>query len=211
MDYYNNLNSPDYIFNVLENAYKNNDINLYRKTVDDNIDNIQDAINDYYLEDLFKHGSRKQIIFWLTYPNVDLLLSDILNLAPENEDLFQIAINKPNINMDTFKDDLYLLNERIEQEPNNNVRQLLLNRLNAVQNKINNISNNNNKIHRLTFDEAIFILSNNGFTRFDFLPQHQNNKRYPNTYIGTFFDKDGQMYLVELKYKQDTNEILPPI
>ena len=62
----------------------------------------------------------------------------------------------------------------------------------------------------ISFDAVKTKLSNGSFNRFDFLPQYQTVPHNFANYIASFYGKDGNIYLSELRYDQSTNEIFPP-
>jgi alpha-tubulin suppressor-like RCC1 family protein len=63
----------------------------------------------------------------------------------------------------------------------------------------------------IPFNEAARKLNAGEFLRFDFLPKYQSIPHKQGNYIASFFDRSGDIYLVELQYNQTTNQINPPI
>jgi hypothetical protein len=66
-------------------------------------------------------------------------------------------------------------------------------------------------ILQLTFNELVQKLNNGDIIKFDFLPQYQYKPYKLGNYIGSFYGRDGYIYLVEVQYNQATNQIFPPV
>jgi formylmethanofuran dehydrogenase subunit E len=63
----------------------------------------------------------------------------------------------------------------------------------------------------ISFNEIVTKLNNGDFLFFKFLPEYQNIPHNQYNYIATFYGKDGNIYLIELQYNQETCQISPPI
>lgn len=68
-----------------------------------------------------------------------------------------------------------------------------------------------NNIHLISFDEAARKLNVGDFINFNFLPEYQVIPHNLRNYIASFYDTNGNIYLAELQYDQNTNQILPPL
>jgi alpha-tubulin suppressor-like RCC1 family protein len=62
-------------------------------------------------------------------------------------------------------------------------------------------------VHLIPFNEIVKKLDSGEILKFDFLPEYQTIPHNPSNFIASFYGKDGNIYLVDLKYDQ----ILPPV
>lgn len=63
----------------------------------------------------------------------------------------------------------------------------------------------------LSFDEVIAKLNTGDFLFFKFSSEYQVIPHDSRNYIATFYEKDGNIYLVQLQYNQVTCQISPPV
>ena len=63
----------------------------------------------------------------------------------------------------------------------------------------------------LSFDVLASKISTNDFLFFKILQEYQTIKHYEKNWIGTFYGKDGNIYLAELQYNEKDFQILPPL
>ena len=63
----------------------------------------------------------------------------------------------------------------------------------------------------ISFNEAALRLDSKDFNTFDFLPQYQTVPHKEGNLIASFYDDTGNVYLSELQYDEDANQILPPL
>lgn len=76
------------------------------------------------------------------------------------------------------------------------------------------VTNPTSSVQLITFNEAKRKLNAGDFLRFDFLPEYQTIPHKSGNHIATFYGRGaerGNIYLTELQYKRDTNEIFPPL
>lgn len=67
------------------------------------------------------------------------------------------------------------------------------------------------RVQTISFEEIAEMINNGHYiARFDFKPEYQDSRRNPSNYVATFYANDATVYLVELQYNQQTNQILPP-
>lgn len=118
----NNQNINDYIkdnaddfMESLELAQEANDFELYKKLVENNVALI-DKLDRRYWPELFSSGSRKEIEFWVNYPEKSQRILDLSLIPIFYEDLFEVGLDQPNIDMDETDDAIDNLLEKVEAE-----------------------------------------------------------------------------------------------
>jgi alpha-tubulin suppressor-like RCC1 family protein len=66
-------------------------------------------------------------------------------------------------------------------------------------------------VHEISFDKAIEKIETDDFDRYDVIPEYQKIPHNPRNVIMTFYAKDNSIYVSEVKYDQDTNQIFSPL
>ena len=65
-------------------------------------------------------------------------------------------------------------------------------------------------VHLISFTQVSEKLSAGDFLNFNFLSEYQIIPHRTENFIATFYGKDRNIYLAELKYDQANNQIFPP-
>jgi formylmethanofuran dehydrogenase subunit E len=63
----------------------------------------------------------------------------------------------------------------------------------------------------LSFNEATEKLDEDDFLFFKFLPKYQVTQHDSENYVASFYGRDGNIYLTQVQYDQETNLISPPV
>jgi hypothetical protein len=66
-------------------------------------------------------------------------------------------------------------------------------------------------LNSIPFVDIALKLNSGEFSRFEFIPEFQNQKKNSNNLIATFYGKNDNTYNIELRYDQTNHQILPSI
>ena len=125
---------------------------------------------------------------------------DLMVIRTDNDDLFEQGLLRPALDVTDVDEVIENLQEE-EDDPDK--RRIILNRISHLESL--------NADLLIPYVEAVRKLNAGEFVRFEFLPEHQNKLYNPQNLIGTFYGRDGKIYLTELRFNEALQEILPPL
>lgn len=189
-------------FEQLQNALDYNDMVKYGELVRDNI-NVWNGMPGCVWPEIFSGEDRNEITFWLNTPLRRLNVMDLMVINTENNDLFQQGLLRPDLDLTDVDEVIENLQEQEQEEDDPERKRILLNRIGRLEIL--------NAFLLIPYAEAVSKLNTGEFTRFEFLPEHQNRLRNPSNLIGTFYGRDGRIYLTELRFDEANNQIHPPL
>ena len=134
---------------------------------------------------------------------IRLDVMDLMVIRPENDDLFEQGLLRPDLDLTDIDEVIENLQEQEQEEDDPEKRRILLNRISSMEYL--------NQSILIPYSEAVRKLNAGEFVRFDFLQEQQNKLLNPSNLIATFYGRDGKIYLTELRFDQSTNLISPPL
>lgn len=190
------------LFDQLQNALDNNDMVAYEKLVSNNI-TVWNGMRGCVWPEIFSGDSRNEITFWLNTPLRRLHVMDLMVIRTDNQDLFEQGLLRPDLDVTDVDEVIENLQEQEQEEDDPERKRILLNRISRLESL--------NASLLIPYVEAVNKLNSGEFTRFEFLLEHQNRLYNPENLIGTFYGRDGKIYLTELRFDEANNQIHPPI
>ena len=123
----------DNLLQQLEDAANNNDMVEYARLVSQNINVFNGIVRDFWRE-TFCEGSSAEILFWINTPLRRLSVHDLYVIPHEYDNLFQIGLSKPNLDMEGSECVLEVLEEYLEEEDNAITKSIMRNRMALIRN-----------------------------------------------------------------------------
>ena len=190
------------LFDQLQLALDNNNMVAYEALVRNNI-NVFNGMEGCVWPEIFSGDDRNEILFWLNTPLRRLHVMDLMVIKPEDDDLFQQGLLRPDLDLTDIDEVIENLQEQEQEEDDEEKRRVILNRIGHLGYL--------NSALLIPYTEAARRLNAGEFVRFDFLQEYQNRLLNPLNLIATFYGRDGKIYLTELRFDETTNLIHPPL
>ena len=190
------------LFDQLQNALDNNDMVRYENLVRNNV-NVFNGMEGCVWPEIFSGEDRNEILFWLNTPLRRLHVMDLMVIRTENDDLFQQGLLRTDLDLTDIDEVIENLHEQEQEEDDPERRRIILNRISSFEYLDQSLL--------IPYAEAVRKLKAGDFSNFNFLEQHQSKLRNPLNLIGTFYGRDGKIYLSELRFDERTQLIHPPL
>ena len=195
----------DELINQLEEAAVHNDFVEYDRLVKSNIDLLNNIEQDFWNE-VFNGENAGAIEYWINSSLRRLNLQDIDLILPVNDRLFHLGLARPDLNLENADGVREVLGEQLSESESRREKDLIRNRIRKIEELLTKP-----QVVPLTFQQAADMLNVGSFATFNFLPEHQLMPHKSQNLIGTFYGRDGTIYLAELQFNQVTNQISPPV
>lgn len=123
----------DVLLTQLNDAVNNNDMVEYARLVGQNINILNGIVRDFWRE-IFSEGSSAEILFWINTPLRRLTISDLYVIPNKYDNLFQIGLSKPNLDMEDSECVIEILEEYLGDEGTAIAKSILRNRIALIKN-----------------------------------------------------------------------------
>lgn len=174
----------------------------YQKLVYKNAHLIKSFDEDFWSELVFSTENTELIRFWINYPGRRMRIIDLQYLSPEQERSFQDAMDIYDLDMTDYESVIQALEIKSNGEEDDNIRNVYDFRIAIIRSKVSRAR------YVISFERVSQMLTTGRILRFEFEDRAQ---LVPSSNLtATFYARDGKVYLAELQYNAETNQIFPP-